>query len=111
MIDEAYDDGDVIFTVWLYKLNTPEFSRVNRSQIGRGTDFKQDFVEYIGNKCCIPTSGICFMKCIKYLTAKDFMNEFLSFFRDEQRGSNVMTSARVQLFCLQTISIYVAMMS
>ena len=60
----GYDSEDVIFTGWLYKLNTPEFKIVSRSQYGRGTDFKQDIVDYIGNKCYIPTSGNCFIKCI-----------------------------------------------
>ena len=95
----GYDSEDVIFTGWLYKLNTPEFKKVNRSQYGRGTDFKQDIVEYIGNNCYIPTSGNCFMKCINYFTKKDYTEEFLTFIRTEQRRSKVMTSARVQLFC------------
>ena len=37
---------NVIFTGRLYKINTPEFGKVNRSQYGRGTGFKQDIVEY-----------------------------------------------------------------
>ena len=64
--NSGYDSEDVIFTGWLYKLNTLEFKKVNRSQYGRGTDFKQDIVEYIGNNCYIPTSGNCFIKCINY---------------------------------------------
>ena len=44
----GYDSEDVIFTGWMYKLNTLEFKKVNRSQYARGTDFKQDVVEYIG---------------------------------------------------------------
>ena len=93
------DSEDVIFTGWLYKLNTPEFKKVNRSQYGRGTDFKQDIVEYIGNNCNIPTSGNCFIKSIKYFTEKDYTEEFLTFIRTEQRRSNVLTAARVQPFC------------
>ena len=97
--NSGYDSEDVIFTGWLYKLNSPEFKKVNRSKYGRGTDFKQDIVEYIGNNCYIPTSGICFIKCINYFTKKDYAQEFLTFIRTEQRRSNVMTSARVQPFC------------
>ena len=33
----GYDSEDVVFTGCLYKLNTPEFKKVNRSQNGRGT--------------------------------------------------------------------------
>ena len=97
--NSGYDSDDVIFTGWLYKLNTPEFKKVKRSQYGRGTDFKQDIVEYIGNNCYIPTSGNCFIKSINYFTKKDYTEEFLTFIRTEQRRSNVMTSARVQPFC------------
>ena len=95
----GYDAEDVIFTGWLYKLNTPEFKKVNRSRYGKGTDFKQDIVEYIGNNCYIPTSGMCFLKCINRFTKKDYTEEFLTFIRTEQRRSNVMTAARIQPFC------------
>ena len=87
--NSGYDSDDIIFTGWLYKLNTPEFKKVNRSQYGRGTDFKQDIVEYIGNSCYIPTSGNCFIKFINYFTKKDYTEEFLTF----------LTSARIQPFC------------
>ena len=97
--NSGYDSEDVIFTGWLYKLDTPEFKKVNRSQYGRGTDFKQDFVEYIGDNCYIPTSGNCFINCINYFTKKEYTEDFLTFIRTEQRRSNVMTSARVQPFC------------
>ena len=38
--NSGYGSEDVIFTGWLYKLNTPEIYKVNRSQFARGTDFK-----------------------------------------------------------------------
>ena len=63
-IDIDYDSEVVTFTGYFYKSNTPHFDRVNRSQYGRSPDFKQDFVEYTGNNCCIPTGGNCFIKCI-----------------------------------------------
>ena len=97
--NSIYDSQNVIFTGWLCKLNTSEFKKVNRSQYGTGTDFKQDIVEYIGNNCYIPTSGNCFIRGINYFTKKDYTKEFLTFIRTEQRRSNVMTSARVQPFC------------
>ena len=97
--NRGYDSEDVIFTGWFYKLNTPEFKKVNKSQCGRGTDFKQDIFEFIGNNCYIPTSSNCFIKCINYFTKKDYTEEFLTFMQTEQSRSNVMTSARVQPFC------------
>ena len=93
------DSEDVIFTRWLYILNRPEYKKVNRSQYGKGTDFRQDIVEYKGNNCYIPSSGNCFLKCINFFIEKDYTEEFLTFIRTQQRRSNVMTSARVQPFC------------
>ena len=62
-------------------------------------DFEQGIVEYLGNKCYIPTSGNCFIKCVNFFTNKDYTQEFVAFIRTEQRRSNVMTSARIQPFC------------
>ena len=70
-----YDSEGVTFTGYVYKLITTQFARVNRSQYGRGTDFKQDIVEYIGNNCYSPTSGNCFIKCNKYFTKKDYTED------------------------------------
>ena len=99
----GYDGEDVIFTGWLYKINTPEFKKVNRSQNARGTDFKQDIVEYIGNNCYIPTSGNCFIRCINFFTKTEYTDKFLTFIRTEQRRSSVMISARIQPFCRKYI--------
>ena len=67
---------NTFITGWLYKLNTPEFNRVNRSQYGRGTDFNQDIVENIANICYIPTSGNCFINCNSHLTGKRINRRF-----------------------------------
>ena len=75
-IDVDYDSEDFILAGCLYKLNTPQFNRVNRAQYGRGTDFKHDIVEYMGNNCYIPTSGNCFIKCSKCFTDRDYTEEF-----------------------------------
>ena len=98
-IDKEYDSEDAIFTGDIYKLNTPEFKKVKRSLYGKGTDFLKDILEVIGNNCYIPSSGYCFLKCINYLTGKDYKKEFLDFIRDEKRRSNVMTKARIRPFC------------
>ena len=98
MDDGGYDGEDVIFTGWLYKINTPECNRVNRAQHGRVTNFGKDVVEYTGNNCYIPTSDNCFIKCMNLLTGKDYTEEFLHFIRTEQRRSKVMTTARIKPF-------------
>ena len=77
-IDDGYDAEDFIFTGWLYKLNTPEFNKVNRSQYERDVDFKQDIVQSIGNNYCNPTSSNCFIKSNKYFTSKDYTVEILT---------------------------------
>ena len=98
-IDVDYDSEDVTFTGYVYKLNTPHFKVVKRSAYGKGTNYMQEIVEYHGRNCYIPTSGMCFIKCINYFTKKYYTEEFLTFIRSEQRRSNVMTSARVGSFC------------
>ena len=72
---------------------------MNRDQTDRGTDFKQKIVEYTGNNCYIPISGMCFVKCIKYFTHKDYTDEFRHFIGNKKYLSGVMTSARIQPFC------------
>ena len=89
-IDDDYDSEKVVYIGWLFEFKTPVINRVNGSQYGRGTDFKQDIVEYAGNNCYILTSGNCFKKCFYHLTGRDNTEQFLS---------NVMTQARVSPFC------------
>ena len=71
-IDIDYDSEDVTFTGYLYKLNTPHFKVVKRSAYGKGSNYMQESVEYHGQNCYIPTSGMCFIKCIKYFTKKEY---------------------------------------
>ena len=67
-----YDADDTIITGYIYKVNTPEINKVNRSEYGKGTAFKQYIAEVIGNNCYIPTRGHCSIKCINYLKGEDF---------------------------------------
>ena len=98
-IDENYDSEDSIFDGYIYKLNTPQFNKVNRSQFGNGCSFDKIIIEYRGNNCFIPTKGYCFVKCINYLTGQDYKQQYLDFIRNEKRRSNIMTTARIQPFC------------
>ena len=74
-IDQPYESEDSIFNDYVYKINTPKFNKVNRSEYGIGCDFKHKSFEHRGNKCFIPTKGYCFVKCIKFLTGKDFKEQ------------------------------------
>ena len=58
----------------------------------------QEIVECYRQNCYIPTSGRCFIKCIKNSTKKDNTEELLTFIRTEQRISNIMKSGRIQPF-------------
>ena len=95
-IDQDYDSEDAIFNGYIYKLDTPQFKKVNRSQYGNGCDFKHEIIEYRGNNCYIPTKGYCFVKCINYLTGLDYKEQYLEFIRSETRRSKIMTMARIQ---------------
>ena len=48
-VEVDFDKDVFIFSGWLYKLNTPVFNQIKRTQYGRGTAFKQDIVKLIGN--------------------------------------------------------------
>ena len=59
----------------------------------------QTIVEYHGQNCYFPTSGHCYIKCIKYFTNKGYTEDFSTFIPTEQKRSIVMTSATIQPFC------------
>ena len=60
-IDIDYDAVDKIFTVYLFKINTSEFKRVNRSDGRKRTDFEQDVAEVVVNNCHIATVQVYFV--------------------------------------------------
>ena len=98
-IDQDYDNEDAIFNDYIYKLDTPQFNKINRSQYGNGCSFDKLIVKYRGKNCYIPTKGYCFVKCINFLTGQDYRKQYLEFIRNESRRSNIMTKARIQPFC------------
>ena len=75
-INIDYDSEDVTFTGYLYKFNTPQFKVVKRSAYGKGINYMQEIVEYHGQNCYIPTSGMCFIKCTKLLLKKIIQKNF-----------------------------------
>ena len=103
-IDTDYDSEDITFTGCVYKLNSPQFNVVKRSAYAKGINYMQKIVENQGRNCYIPTSGHCFIKCIKHFTIKDYTEEFLTFIRTEKYRSGVMRSDRIQPFCRNIIS-------
>ena len=55
--DEGYDAEEAIFNGYFYKINTPQFILVNRSQFGIGCDFKHEIIEDRVKNCFKPTKG------------------------------------------------------
>ena len=94
-IDVDYDSGDVTYTVYDYKLNTPQFNVVKGSANGKGTNYVKEIVEYHGQKCYIPTSGRCFIKCFKYFTNKNYAEVSRDFIKNEKYRSGVIAFARI----------------
>ena len=84
-IDNDYDSEDVTFTGYLYKLDIPHFKVVKRSTYGRGTNYMQEILEYHGRNCYIPTSGMCFIKCINYFTKKRLHRRISNFRSDPNK--------------------------
>ena len=97
-IDQDYESEDSIFNGYFYKIDTPHFNLVDRSQYGNGCDFKHEIIDYQGENCFIPTKVYCFVKCIKFLTGKDYKKN-LDFIRNEKRRSKNMTKAKIEPFC------------
>ena len=89
---------------YIYKINSPQFNKVNRSQFGNGCSFDKKIIECQGNNCFIPTKGYCFVKCINFLTGQDYKQQYLDFIRNEKRPSNIRTMARIQP-CLKKLGI------
>ena len=75
-IDVDYDSEDVTFTGYVYKVNTPQFNVVERSAYVKGTKYMQEIVEHHGQNCYIPTSGMCFIKCINYFSEEIIQKNF-----------------------------------
>ena len=105
IVERGYDAEDAIFKGYIYKINTPQFKKVNRCQYGNGCDFEQEIIEYRGNNCFVTTQGYCFAKHINFLTGQDYKEQYLDFIRSEERRSNIMTMARIQP-CLRKLGIH-----
>ena len=76
----------IYICVCVCKLNTPDFSMINRSQYGNECDFKHEILKYRGNNCFLPTKIYCLVKCINYLIGKDYNQQLLVFITNEEDG-------------------------
>ena len=98
-INIDYVREDVIFTGFVHNLYLPQFNVVNRSGYAKDKNYMKKIVENHGQNCFIPASGMCFIKCINYLTNKDYTKEFWDLNGNAKYRSSVATSAKVQPFC------------
>ena len=103
-IDEGYDAEDSIFNGYIYKINTPHVNFVSRGQYGNGCDFNLEIFEYRGKNCYNPSKGYCLVKCISFLTGKDYKEQYLDFIPNEKRRKNCIAKARIQPFCRVNIN-------
>ena len=95
-----YIAGDTILTSYVNNLDTPDFNMNFTTNYGKGKDCKQDLFEDIGDNCYNPTSGHCFIECIKIFEGKDSQLIFLDFIRDEKGRTYVMNKAGIQPLCI-----------
>ena len=79
-IDQDYESEDAIFNGYIYRTDTPQVNLFNRSQYGKGRDFKLQIFEFPGNICFKTTNSYCFVKCINILTGEDYKQQYLNFF-------------------------------
>ena len=79
-IDVDYDSEVVTFTGYVYKMNTPQYNIVKRGAYGKCTNYMPENVEYHEQDRYIPTSGMCFIKCINYFTETDSTEKKFNFY-------------------------------
>ena len=88
-IDQDYESEDAIFNGYIYKIKTPQFNSLIRSQNGYGCDFKHEIIDYRGSNCFIPTKGFCFIKWV-FLTGEDYQEQYLDFIRKEKKDDQIL---------------------
>ena len=81
ILDAGYDSEDALCSGFFYKLITPHFNKVNRSQNRNGCDFKHEISEDHGDNFFIPTKSCCFVKCNIFLTGQYYKQQYLDFIR------------------------------
>ena len=62
--DNHFDREDVTSIVYVYKVKTSHFKVVKRNAYAEGVNYMKEIVDYRGQNCYIPPSGMCFIKCI-----------------------------------------------
>ena len=98
-INDKYDETlNITFTGELIRY-TKTFNKIKRSNYGTGCDVFKKIVEYRGNLCYIPEENECLRKCLEFIYKKDFSQQYCDFIKESRRNKNIMTSAKVQLFC------------
>ena len=58
-----------------------------------------NFLNYKGENCYIPSGNGCFLKCINYIFKKEFSTEYFEFIKTYKRRTIVMTRCRIPEFC------------
>ena len=98
ILDKYDDHPSIYYTGDIYR-NFKNYKKVNRSDHGRGANEFNNFEEYKGKNCYIPSGNGCFLKCINYIFDKDFSKEYFEFIKSYKRRPIVMTGCRISEFC------------
>ncbi|ESO95548.1 hypothetical protein LOTGIDRAFT_175166 [Lottia gigantea] len=98
-ISEKSDNTDWYFTGRLiFRKNN--FKPIIRSKVEKRTQLLFSIKEYIGKYCYIPSDGICFIKCVNFVSKRDLTQEFndfiYSFPKHNRKG--IMKQARIGKF-------------
>ena len=75
------------------------FNQIKRSNYGRRCEAINNILEHKRTLCYIPTCNACFRKCLEFFYKREFSNEYKEFILISDRCKNIMTSAKIQLFC------------
>ena len=77
------------------------FNQIKRSNYGKGCDGFNNKLKYKGHVCYLPTGNAFFRKFLEYIYERDSSNEHKEFILDADRCKTIMTSAKIQPFCMK----------
>lgn len=95
------NENDVLFEGTYYIAPNEHLTNIpnqhNRSRIGQGKDL-YDLKEYEDDLVYIPSSGLCFAKCIEYLYGEEYKQKYLDFALKEKIFKDKFPQCKIQRF-------------
>ena len=96
---EKCDDHPSVYCTGNVNRYFRNFKRVNRAEHGRGANECESILKYVGENCYIPSGNGFFLKCVNYISKKDFTKDYFEFIQSYRRRTHVMTRCRIPHFC------------